>query len=108
MSVTSDYLLVTVVYYGSNKRGCSRNYISIYPITRSAAIKALKKNQSIFTKFSHMAKGEAKNAGNRKKLHHTAKKPGYFSHYHPMKNVKKKNGTIKSVKKKGHAFYLGK
>lgn len=26
----ADYLLATVVYYGSDKRGCSRNYIPIY------------------------------------------------------------------------------
>lgn len=55
-----------------------------------------------------MARGVAENAGNRKTLHHTAKNPGFFSHYHPMNNVKKKNGKIKSVKKDGHAFYLGK
>ena len=104
----ADYLLATVVYYGSDKRGCSRNYIPIYPITRSAAIKALKKKKSIFTKFSHMAKGVAQNAGNGKTIHHTAKKSGFFSHYHPAKTVKAKNGKSKSVKKDGHAFYLGK
>lgn len=102
----SDYLLATEVVYGSKKRGCNRNFIPIYPITRSVAIKALKKDKSIFTKFSHMARGVAQNAGNRKTLHHVAKKAGYFSHYHPMRTVKK-NGKSKSVKMNGHAFYTG-
>ena len=62
----------------------------------------------IFTKFEHMAKGVAQNAGNGKTIHHTAKKAGYFSHHHPAKTVKMKNGKNKSVKKDGHAFYLGK
>lgn len=55
-----------------------------------------------------MAKGVAQNAGNGKTIHHTAKKSGFFSHYHPAKTVKAKNGKSKSVKKDGHAFYLGK
>ena len=104
----ADYLLATEVIYGSDRRGCNRNFIPIYPITRSAAIKALKKKKSIFTKFEHMAKGVAQNAGNGKTIHHTAKKAGYFSHHHPAKTVKMKNGKNKSVKKDGHAFYLGK
>ena len=104
----ADYLLATEVNYGSDRRGCNRNFIPIYPITRSAAIKALKKKKSIFTKFEHMAKGVAQNAGNGKTIHHTAKKAGYFSHHHPAKTVKTKNGKNKSVKKDGHAFYLGK
>lgn len=47
----TDYLLATVVYYGSNKRGCSRNYIPIYQITRSAAIHALKKINQFLLSF---------------------------------------------------------
>lgn len=75
-------------------------------ITSKMAVKALKKNYSIFTRYSIWAKSVAQQAGNGNLIHHTAEKAGYFSHYHPMRTVKK-NGKSKSVKMNGHAFYTG-
>ena len=102
----AEYMLATEVYYGSNKRGATRNYVPTIKISKNTAVKVLKAKGSIFTRYSIWAKGVAQLAGNGKTEHHIAKKAGYFSHYHAMKTVKK-NGKSKSVKMNGHAFYTG-
>lgn len=101
----SEYMLATEVIYGSNRRGATRNYIPTIKISKNTAVKVLKKNGSIFTKFSGWAKNVAELAGDGKTEHHTANKAGYFSHYHAMKTIKDKNGKKKSKKMEGHAFY---